>query len=57
MATINGNSIGEMYLQIDYSYTQNTTANTSTVTAKLQLVNHYAKLPSPMLPLLTLLTL
>ena len=42
MATINGNSIGEMYLQIDYSYTQNTTANTSTVTAKLQLVNHYA---------------
>ena len=42
MATINGTSIGEMYLQIDYSYTQNTTANTSTVTAKLQLVNHYA---------------
>ena len=42
MATINGNSIGEMYLQIDYSYTQNTTANTSTVTATLKLVNHYA---------------
>ena len=42
MATINGTSIGEMYLQIDYSYTQNTTANTSTVTATLKLVNHYA---------------
>ena len=42
MATIKGNSIGDMYLQIDYSYTQNTTANTSTVTATLKLVNHYA---------------
>ena len=42
MATINGTSIGEMYLQIDYSYTQNTTANTSTVTATLKLANHYA---------------
>lgn len=42
MATINGTSVGGMTLQIDYSYTQNTAANTSTVTAKLQLVNHYA---------------
>lgn len=42
MATINGTSIGGMTLQIDYSYTQNTTANTTTVTAKLQLVSHYA---------------
>ena len=42
MATINGTSVGGMTLQIDYSYTQNTTANTSTVTAKLQLVDHYA---------------
>ena len=42
MATINGTSVGGMALQIDYSYTQNTTANTSTVTAKLQLVSHYA---------------
>lgn len=42
MAIINGTSVGGMTLQIDYSYTQNTTANTSTVTAKLQLVNHYA---------------
>ena len=42
MATINGTSIGGMTLQIDYSYTQNTTANTTTVTAKLQLVGHYA---------------
>ena len=42
MATINGTSVGGMTLQIDYSYTQNTTANTSTVTAKLQLVGHYA---------------
>ena len=41
MATINGTSVGGMTLQIDYSYTQNTTANTSTVTAKLQLVSHY----------------
>lgn len=42
MATINGTSVGGMTLQIDYSYTQNTTANTSTVTAKLQLAGHYA---------------
>ena len=34
MATINGTSVGGMTLQIDYSYTQNTTANTTTVTAK-----------------------
>ena len=42
MATINGTSVGGMTLQIEYSYTQNTTANTTTVTAKLQLVSHYA---------------
>lgn len=42
MATINGTSVGGMTLQIDYSYTQNTTANTTSVTAKLQLVDHYA---------------
>ena len=42
MAIINGTSIGGMTLQIDYSYTQNTSANTTTVTAKLQLANHYA---------------
>ena len=42
MATINGTSVGGMTLQIDYSYTQNTTANTTSVTAKLQLVGHYA---------------
>lgn len=42
MATINGTSVGGMTLQIDYSYTQNTTANTTAVTAKLQLVGHYA---------------
>lgn len=42
MATINGTSVGGMTLQIDYSYTQNTTSNTSTVTAKLQLAGHYA---------------
>lgn len=42
MATINGTSVGGMTLQIDYSYTQNTAANTTTVTAKLQLVGHYA---------------
>ena len=42
MAIINGSSVGGMTLQIDYSYTQNTTANTTTVTAKLQLANHYA---------------
>lgn len=42
MAIINGTSVGGMTLQIDYSYTQNTTANTTAVTAKLQLVDHYA---------------
>ena len=42
MAIINGTSVGGMTLQIDYSYSQNTTANTTTVTAKLQLANHYA---------------
>lgn len=42
MAIINGTSVGGMTLQIDYSYTQNTTANTTTVTAKLQLASHYA---------------
>ena len=42
MATINGTSVGGMTLQIDYSYTQNASANTTTVTAKLQLVSHYA---------------
>ena len=42
MATINGTSVGGMTLQADYSYTQNTSANTSTVTVTLKLVNHYA---------------
>lgn len=42
MAIINGTSVGGMTLQIDYSYTQNTTANTTTVIAKLQLASHYA---------------
>lgn len=42
MATINGTSVGDMTLQADYSYTQNTSANTSTVTVTLKLVNHYA---------------
>ena len=36
MATINGTSVGGMTLQIDYSYTQNTTANTTSVTLQLQ---------------------
>ena len=42
MPIIKGTSIGGMELQIEYSYTQNKTANTSTVTATLKLVNHYA---------------
>ena len=42
MATINGTSVGGMTLQADYSYTQNATANTSTVTVALKLINHYA---------------
>lgn len=42
MATITGTSIGGMTLQIVYSYSQNTTANTTTVSASLQLANHYA---------------
>jgi hypothetical protein len=42
MATINGTSVGGMTLQADYSYTQNTSANTSTVTVILKLINHYA---------------
>lgn len=42
MAIINGTSVGGMTLQADYSYTQNTSANTSTVTVVLKLANHYA---------------
>lgn len=42
MATINGTSVEGMTLQADYSYTQNTSANTSTVTVILKLVGHYA---------------
>ena len=42
MAIINGTSVGGMTLQADYSYTQNTSANTSTVTVTLKLANHYA---------------
>ena len=42
MAIINGTSVGGMTLQADYSYTQNTSANTSTVTVTLKLVDHYA---------------
>lgn len=42
MATINGTSVGGMTLQAEYSYTQNTTANTSSVTVTLKLANHYA---------------
>ena len=42
MATINGTSVGGMTLQAEYSYTQNTTANTSSVTVTLKLVDHYA---------------
>ena len=42
MAIINGTSVGGMTLQADYSYTQNTSANTTTVTVTLKLANHYA---------------
>lgn len=42
MAIINGTSVSGMTLQADYSYTQNTTANTSSVTVILKLANHYA---------------
>ena len=42
MATINGTSVQGMTLQADYSYTQNTSANTSSVTVILKLVGHYA---------------
>lgn len=42
MAIINGSTVEGMTLQVDYSYTQNTSANTSTVTVTLKLANHYA---------------
>lgn len=42
MAVINGTSVGGMTLQADYSYTQNASANTSSVTVILKLVSHYA---------------
>ena len=42
MAIISGTSVGGMTLQADYSYTQNTAANTSTVTVALELIDHYA---------------
>lgn len=42
MAIINGTSVGGMTLQADYSYTQNASANTSSVTVILKLINHYA---------------
>lgn len=42
MAIINGTSVEGMTLQADYSYTQNISANTSTVTVTLKLANHYA---------------
>ena len=42
MEIINGTSVGGMTLQADYSYTQNTSANTTTVTVTLKLANHYA---------------
>ena len=42
MAIISGTSVGGMTLQADYSYTQNTSANTSTVTVTLKLAGHYA---------------
>lgn len=48
MATINSGSIGDMYLQIDYTVTQNVSNNTSTVRATLKLVNHYALYMSTM---------
>ena len=42
MAIINGSTIAGMTLQAEYSVTQNTSANTSTVAVTLKLVNHYA---------------
>ena len=42
MPSIQGGSIRDMYLQIDYTVTQNVSNNTSTVRATLKLVNHYA---------------
>lgn len=42
MAIITGTTVEGMSLQADYSYTQNTSANTSTVTVTLKLANHYA---------------
>ena len=48
MATINSGSIGGMYLQIDYTVTQNISNNTSTVRATLKLVDHYALYMSTM---------
>lgn len=42
MAIINGSSINGMTLQADYSYTQNISANTTTVTVTLKLADHYA---------------
>lgn len=42
MATINGSTIADMTLQAEYTVTQNTSANTSTVAVTLKLVNHYA---------------
>ena len=42
MAIINGTSVEGMTLQADYSYAQNTSANTSTVTVILKIVGHYA---------------
>lgn len=48
MAIINGTSVGGMTIQADYSYTQNATANTTTVTVVLKLANHYALYASAM---------
>lgn len=42
MAILNGTSVGGMTLQAEYSYTQNMSANTTTVTVALKLVSHYA---------------
>ena len=42
MAIINGTSVGGMTLQADYSYTQNISANTTTITVILKIANHYA---------------
>jgi hypothetical protein len=48
MAIINGTSIGGMTLRADYSYTQNTSAATTTITVVLQLADHYALYASAM---------